>query len=55
MSRNFRKRTVGYVHPAKIQISLLICEIRCAIWAETSLDTFWIAKNTKIFLPDNED
>ena len=40
-SRNIRKRTFGYVRPAKIQISLRIR----AVWSTSSLGAFWIAND----------
>ena len=43
MSHNIRKRTFGHMRPAKIQISL---HIR-AVWSESSLGAFWIAKDAK--------
>ena len=51
MSRNVRKRTSGHVHPAKIKISLSFR----AVWSESSLGIFWIAKNAKFLRADNED
>ena len=42
-SRNVMKRTVKHVLPAKIQISLRIR----AVWSESSLGAFWIAKDAK--------
>ena len=39
------------MHPAKIQISLCIH----AFWSESSLGTFWIAKDAKFFHVDNKD
>ena len=51
MSRNDRKRTFGKVRPAKIQIRLRIC----AVWSESSLCAFWIAKDAKFLHADNED
>ena len=50
MSRNVRKRTFGDVRPAKIQISL---HIR-AVWPESSLGAFWIAKDAKFLHGDIE-
>ena len=50
MIRNVRKRTSGYVRPAKIQISLRIR----AVWSESSLDTFWIAKDETFPHAENE-
>ena len=41
MSRNVWKRPFGHVRPAKIQISLRIR----AVWSESSLGAFWIAKD----------
>ena len=49
-SRNVRKRTFGYVRSAKIQISLCIR----AVWSESSLGAFAIAKNAKFLQADNE-
>ena len=46
-----RKLIFGHVRLAKIQIHQRIC----AGWSESSLDTFWIAKNTKFPPADNED
>ena len=40
MGCNVRKRTFGHVRPAMIQISLRIR----AVWSESSLGIFWIAK-----------
>ena len=51
LSHNVRKPTFGHVRPAKIRISLRIC----AVWSESSLDAFWIAKNTKFLHGNNED
>ena len=45
-----RNPTFGRVRPAKIQISLRIL----AVWSEFSLDAFWLAKDTKFLLADNE-
>ena len=50
MSRNVRKRTSGHVRPEKIQISL-----RIRTGSESSLDTFWIAKDVKFLHEANED
>ena len=50
MSRNIRKRTFGNVRPAKIQISLRIR----AVWSESSLGAFWIAKDASFLHADNE-
>ena len=41
MSLDVRKRTLGHVYQAKIQISLRIP----AVWSETSLGPFCIAKD----------
>ena len=49
--RNVRKRTVVHVLPAKIQIRLRIR----AVWSESSLCAFWIAKDAKFLHADNED
>ena len=43
MSRDVRKRAVEYVRPAKIQINLRIR----AVWSESPLPAFWIAKDAK--------
>ena len=45
MNRNVRKRTFIDVRPEKIQISLRIR----AVWSESSLGAFWIAKDAKPF------
>ena len=50
MSRNVRKHIFRYAHPAKIQINLCIR----ALWSESSLGTFWIAKDAKFLHADNE-
>ena len=50
-SRNVRKRTFGHVRPVKIQISLRIS----AVWSESSLGAFRIAKDAKFLYADNED
>ena len=42
MRGNVRKHTFGHVCPLKIQISLCIR----AVWSESSLGTFWKAKDT---------
>ena len=46
MSGNVSKLTIEHVRPAKIQIRLRIR----AVWSESSLGAFWIAKDA-----DNED
>ena len=51
MSRNVRKRTLWYMRPAKIQISLRIR----AVWSESSLGAFWLAKVKNFLQEDNED
>ena len=51
LSRNVRKRTFEYVRPANIQIGL---SIRAA-WSESSLGTFWVAKDAKFLHAENED
>ena len=51
MSLKSEKYTFGHVHPAKIQISMRICKV----WLESSLGTFWIAKDAKFLHVDNED
>ena len=50
MSLNLKKRTFRSVCPAKIQISLRIR----AVWSESSLGAFWIAKAVKCLREDNE-
>ena len=45
------KRSFGHECPAKIQISLRIC----AVWSESSLGAFWIARSAKHLHADNED
>ena len=44
MSHYVRKSTLGYAHPTNIQISLCIR----AVWSESSLCVFWIAKDAKL-------
>ena len=51
MSCNLTKSTFGLVRPAKIQIRLRIR----AVWSESSLDAFWIAKDEKFLHASNED
>ena len=51
MSHNVRKGTFWHERTAKIQISLRIR----AIWSESSLGAFWLAKDVKILQVDNED
>ena len=51
MGCNVRKLTFGHVRPAKIQMSLLIRTVR----SESSLGAFWMAKDAKFLLADNED
>ena len=46
-----QKAYFGHVRPAKIQISLRIR----AVWSESSLGAFWIAKDAKCLRADNED
>ena len=51
MGRNIYKQQrqkayLGHVRPVKIQI---------AFWSESSLGTFWTAKDAKVFHADNED
>ena len=48
---NVRKRTFGHMRPAKIQISLRIR----AVWSESPLGAYWIAKDAKFLHADNED
>ena len=49
--QSFRRRTFVHVRPTKIQISLHIH----AIWSESSLGAFWLAKGAKFLYADNED
>ena len=51
MSRNVRKRTFVHERLAKIPVSLRIL----AVWSESSLGAFWIAKKAKFLHADNED
>ena len=51
MIRNNRKSTFGHVRAAKIQI---ILRIR-AVWSDSSLDAFKIAKYAKFFKANKED
>ena len=51
MNRNVRKRTFVHVRQAEIQISLRIR----AVWSESSLGAFWIAKDAKCLHGDYED
>ena len=51
MSCNIRNCIFGHVRSAKIQISL---HIR-AVWSESSLCTFWTAKDAKNLHADNKD
>ena len=46
MSLSVRKRTIRHVRLAKIQISLRIR----AVWSESSLDAFWIAKDASFLM-----
>ena len=46
-----RKMYLRYVRPAKIQIRLRFR----AVWSESSLGVFWITKDVKSLLVDNED
>ena len=48
-SWNVRDRTFSHVRPAKIQISLRIR----AVWSESSLGAFWVAKGAKFLHADN--
>ena len=50
MSRNIRTHTLGHMHPVKIQIRLRIR----AVWSESSLGVFCIAKDAKFFHAENE-
>ena len=51
LNHNVRKRTFGHVRSAKIQIRLRMS----AVWSESSLGAFWIAKVVKFPHADNED
>ena len=51
MNHSVRKRSFGHVRQAKIQISLRIR----AVWSESSLGAFWIAKDGMFLQVDNED
>ena len=51
LGRHVRKCTIEHVRPAKIQISLRIR----AVWSESSLGAFWIAKNATFLRVDNGD
>ena len=51
MDYNASKRTYGHMRPVKIQISLRIR----AVWSESSLGAFGIAKIAKIFHANNEN
>ena len=46
ISLNVRKYTFRHVRPAKNQISLRVR----AVWSESSLHSFWIAKDAKFFM-----
>ena len=50
MKCNVKKRTFCHVRQAKIQISLRIR----AVWSESSLGAFWIAKDSKFRHADND-
>ena len=50
-NRNVMKRSSMHVRTAQIQISLRIR----AVWSESSLGAFWIAKDAKVLHADNED
>ena len=51
ISNSVRKHNFGHVPSLKIQISLHIH----AVWSESSLDTFWIAKDAKFLHGNNGD
>ena len=51
LSRNVKTCTLSRVRPVKIQISLRFPAVR----SESSLCTFWIAKNAKLLGADNDD
>ena len=51
MGRKVRKRNFGHMRPAMIQISLRIR----AVWSESSLDAFRIAKDEKCLYTYTED
>ena len=51
MSRNGQKRALEHVRQANIQISLRIC----AVWSESSLGAFCIAKDPQFLHADSGD
>ena len=51
MNHNVRKRTFIHVRQAKNQIRLRIR----AVWSESSLGAFWLAKDVKYLYEDYED
>ena len=51
LNRNVRQRTFVNVRPVRIQISLRVR----ADWSESSLGSFWIAKDAKFLRAYNED
>ena len=51
MNHNVKKRSFEHVRPAKIQISLRIT----AVWSESPMGVFWIAKGAKFLQGDKED
>ena len=51
MCRNIRKHTIRHVRPMKIQIRLRIR----AVWSESSLGTFWIARDANFLKADKDD
>ena len=51
MSRNVRKRTFGHVRPVTIQIRLSVR----AVWSVSSLDAYWIPKDSTFLHVNNED
>ena len=51
MNCNVSNRTFSHVRPAKIQISMRIR----AVWSESLLCAFWIAKDAKFLYANNEE
>ena len=51
IGNDVRESTHGRLRPAKIQISLRIR----AVWSESSLGAFWIAKEAEFLHADKED
>ena len=51
MNRNVSKRTFGHVRPVKIQIRLRFR----AVWSESSVCAFLIAKDAKFLYTNSKD